>query len=236
MMPVPRLPVRSVRWLLAELSVVVVGILLAISIDAWWQDIEDRETERDLLQSLAGEFERNQARLQEQFATYRLRSESAEALLALGPNVAGVDRSVLNAHWRWVIRGGTYDPSTGVLDAAVASGSIRVIQDHELRAALADWPGGIEDFTKVEVIVEKLIFEQMVPWMRQQTALPNAWSEFGIPDAPTPTDFELLASSTVTQNFLREIIAWGRVLEESKEKLEQRNSGIRARIAKDLRD
>lgn len=229
-------PMRSLRWLLAELSVVVVGILLAISINAWWQGIQDRHTERDLLQSLAGEFERNEGRLDEQFATYTLRSASAEALLDLGADIAGVDRSVLNAHWRWVIRGGTYEPSTGVLDAAVASGTIRVIQDHELRVALADWPGQVEDFTKVEIIVEKLIFEQMVPWMRQQTALPNAWSEFGIPDAPTPTDFELLASSTVSQNFLREIIAWGRVLESSKKELELANNMIRARISENLHD
>lgn len=169
-------------------------------------------------------------------ASYRLRSESAQVLLALGPDVAGVDRDVLTGHWRWVIRGGTYEPSTGVLDAAVASGTIRVIEDHELRAALADWPGQVEDFTKVEVIVERLIFEQMVPWIRRQTALPNAWSEFGIPDAPTPTDFDVLASSTVSQNFLRELIAWGRVLEESRNELEQTNREIRARIAEDLRD
>ncbi len=53
-------PNKSVRWLLAELTVLVVGILIAISVDAWRQDLQDRETEQVLLKALAVEFTNNE--------------------------------------------------------------------------------------------------------------------------------------------------------------------------------
>jgi len=43
---------RSVRWLLAELLVIVLGILIAIQVDEWQQYRQDREDERDVLASI----------------------------------------------------------------------------------------------------------------------------------------------------------------------------------------
>ncbi len=234
-MPIFNAPNQSIRWLMAELMVVVLGILMAISIDAWWNEIGDRRSEQALLQALGDEFEKNQELLNRRFDIYHRRSSAASALLSLGPDATNLEPDLLNSHWRWVIRGGTYNPSTGVLDAAVSSGNITVLRDPDLRLALARWPGHVKSLANVENRIDNLIFDQMVPWIRLQTALPDdSFGETGIPKASSEIDFDLLSSSTVIENFLREEVAWDRVLDKQMENLNEAIALIQTCIERNL--
>lgn len=132
-------------------------------------------------------------------------------------------------------RGGSFDPSTGVLDAATTSGDITLIRDPALRATLAEWPGTVADLTDVEGLVDQLVFAQLVPWLRLNTPLPEgSFAEFGIPPARSPTDFDLLSSSWIVENYLRELVAWGRILEDTREGLEGMIASIQAGIERSL--
>jgi hypothetical protein len=223
---------RSVPSIAAELLIVIVGILMAISIDSWWTQVGDRRAERELLASLSGEVAKNQELLERQFDFYGSRTKAAETLLRLGPQAADLPADSLAALWKWITRGGSYDPSTGVLDAAVTSGTVTLIRDPAIRVALAGWPGTVANLSEVERIVNTLLFDQLVPWLRQQTALPGeSFGELGIPAARLATDYEFLSSNLVMENFLREIVAWGRILVDNRRELDETidliQSGIR---------
>ncbi len=225
----------SIRWLLAEIIIVVVGILMAFSIDSWWQGVEDQQTEQTLLRSLAIEFESNQQQLESKIQIYRLRATAAETLLNLHSRSSSVSPEAVEEHWKWITRGGSYDPSTGVLDAAISSGDITVLQDLDLQVSLAEWPAKVQNFRFVEDIVSNLIINQLIPWMRTATALPNnSFGELGLPDSRSETDYQLLASSIVIENFLREMVAWGRILEEDVSELEGSFVQVKAGISRNL--
>ncbi len=224
---------QRIPWkrLYVEAAAIVGSILLAFAIDAWWDEIGDRRSERAVLEALDAEFKKNQELLNEQIDVYHRRASAASALLSLGSSATNLEPDILNSHWRWVIRGGTYDPSTGVLDAAVSSGNITVIRDPELRVALANWPSLVVDLNDVENLVTNLIFNQLVPWIRLQTALPDdSFGEFGIPEASSETDLDLLSSSIVMENFLREEVAWGRILDHHMVELNETIALIQTRI------
>ena len=228
---------QRIPWkrLYVEAAAIVGSILLAFAIDAWWDEIGDQRSERVLLEALDAEFKKNQELLDEQIGVYQRRTSAASALLSLGSGATNPEPDILNSHWRWVIRGGTYDPSTGVLDAAVSSGNITVIRDSELRVALANWPALVEDLNDVENLVTNLVFNQLVPWIRLQTALPDgSFAEFGIPEARSETDFDLLSSSIVMENFLREEVAWGRILDQHTGELNETIALIQTRIRLNL--
>jgi hypothetical protein len=226
---------KSFSSLAAELLIVIVGILMAISIDAWWSGIGDRRAEQVLLLSLSEEFEENERALATQFDPYERRSASAETLLRLGPEATDLSTDSLTSLWRWITRGGSYDPATGVLDAAMSSGDITLIRDPALRATLAGWPGKVDNLKDVEVIVTNLVFGQFVPWMRLQTALPEeSFAEFGIPPGRNSTDYELLSSSVVVENFLRELVAWGYVLNADREGVQETIDATQMGILKNL--
>jgi hypothetical protein len=75
----------------------------------------------------------------------------------------------------------------------------------------------------------------MIPWLRQQTALPDdAFGGFEFPDGRHETDFTLLSSSLVVENFLREEVGWGNVLDADRAQLEETLSAIVAGIRRNL--
>jgi len=234
-MPLSNSPSGSIRWLLSEVTIVVAGILMAFSIDSWWQGVEDRQIEQTLLRSLAIEFESNQQQLESKIQIYRLRTTAAETLLDLHSRADPVNSEAIEDHWKWITRAGSYDPSTAVLDAAISSGAITVLQDLDLQVALAEWPAKVQNFSFVEDIVSNLIINQLIPWMRTATALPNnSFGELGLPDSRSETDYQLLASSIVIENFLREMVAWGRILEEDVSELEGSFVQVNAGISRNL--
>jgi len=53
------------RHSLREVLIVVISILIAFSLDAWWDSWRDTERESDLLVALEHDFEQNRALLQE---------------------------------------------------------------------------------------------------------------------------------------------------------------------------
>lgn len=202
------------RWLVAELVIVVMGVLIAISIDAWLEGRQDRRDEHVLVESLHREFESNRDRLVRQLEVYGKRSAAVEQLLDLGVEAERLPSDSLNALWRWVTRGGSYDPATGVLLSSTSSGDIGLIEDLELRSAIAAWPSAVDNFADLESAIGNLIMNQMMPWLRSQTALPpSGFGELSWPAGSHQTDTGLLLSSVVFENFLREEIAWDWILE-----------------------
>ena len=53
----PKLPKINWRYALGELAIVVVGILIAVSVNAWWGSRQDAAPEQAYLQQLASDLD-----------------------------------------------------------------------------------------------------------------------------------------------------------------------------------
>jgi hypothetical protein len=200
------------RRLAAELLIVVFGVLIALSVDAARQGLGQRRLEREVLQALREEFEANRRLLEEQLAVYRRRTDAAQALLSLGSGVSALPSDSLGVLWARVTRAGTYDPSEGVLAAAISTGNIGLVRDLPLRAALAQWPSDLQDLRYAEELVADLIYGHLVPWARMQGDFPNG----GFGNGAGPMNSQAWANAfadRTMRNLLREEIAWGRIIE-----------------------
>lgn len=154
---------QTLRRTLGEVGVIVVSILLAFSLDAWWEERQRDAEAEDLVRALQVEFEDAESELER----VRLRHDQVvtaadEVLLQLRREEeasAAVPASTLAS----LLLTPTTDPPRGTLDALLASGDLGLIRDEQLRGRLADWPAALSDYQEEEQAARSFVLEELVP-------------------------------------------------------------------------
>jgi hypothetical protein len=147
-----------------EVAVIVLGILLALAADAWWDERIRQDREFGLLLALQEEFEANAAELEQTGRAHLALLE--EALLLLEQNRAepavqdGVSRAVagLLSEYRT-------DLNNGVLNGYLATADPELLRNDELRSALAAWPAVIDQLWQEELRARRLVDEEIAPFL-----------------------------------------------------------------------
>ena len=126
--------------IIAESTAIVLSILLAFAIDAWWDKSQDRKEEQQILVGLSDEFARHISDLDDRFSSDERRLNSMTFLMSYTSGKEGVyPIASLDSALQALLFGGTWDPTSTVLDATVASGRLELIQGDSLRNRLAQW-------------------------------------------------------------------------------------------------
>lgn len=169
----PRIP-----WLrtLAEGGAIVVSILLAFWIDAWWQGhLESRDADA-LIAGLYSDFRTSQDHLEEWLAgNERILRATTDFLEAL--RNASVNDQLTVPH-TWVVAAvgaPTYSPTDTSLRTAVATGQIELVEDIELRNMLALWRQQLDDTQEDELLIREIVVTRVVPLLSEQIRLGRAF-------------------------------------------------------------
>lgn len=130
------------RWgfFVAELVLVVAGILIALAIDGWVSDIRDRQTEEGYLQLLSSDIDevRQQALLQIDFEKMQI-DIGVEALTMLDTPDPAVHRIELGILLGALSTRRTLNLSSATFDEIVSSGHLQLIRNRELRHKLVSF-------------------------------------------------------------------------------------------------
>lgn len=165
------------RWprVIAESTAVVVSILLAFTIDAWWVERSDRQAEREELSRLYEEFTRNRDRLHEdvlldsrsgQNRAYEGGARLLEMLRAhKGPEetVAVSNRLLFD-----VTAAPNFDATTPVLDGLILSGRLEIIEDRNVLSAISEWNMWVSQTSEVELLARDLALGQLYPALAER--------------------------------------------------------------------
>ena len=138
---------RNISWprIFAEGAAIVVSILLAFSIDAWWTD---QETQRYLRESLAALEEELESNLDAIERELRYRRAVIASIEKINLSIDGADRlsaeevDRLLGHLNWL---GFTEFSTGALESTLQGGLFAKIRDAELQRLLAGLPALYEN-------------------------------------------------------------------------------------------
>ena len=162
--------IRQIPWarILAEGAVIVVSILLAFSIDAWWDNHVEQQREREQLLSMRAEFHGSLSGLDAILASVQSHAENIESLIALlkaaGDKPVLVPGALLGSAVTWR----TSDVSTSTLDALMASGDLNLLRNVELRTRLAGLPAFILDVTEDEIIARSFAESEMSVFLARE--------------------------------------------------------------------
>jgi type II secretory pathway pseudopilin PulG len=206
---------QSIQWLFAELLVVVLGILIAFYADGLRQSKADRAEELSLLAALRGELQENRSALEQRIEVYSRKGNAAETLLALPGSEPLLAPDSLQVLWQLVLTPGTWNPTLGRSTAILSSGRLNLLQDPEVRAAVAGWPSQLESFLEVELSWRNFLRNEIEPWLDASVPMAAGGSRTGALDAgvsgpPTPTAEATLSliGDPVLRNYLTRFVVW----------------------------
>jgi len=161
-------PTRSIPWprILAEGVAIVVSILLAFGIQAWWEGRQERQDEGEILVGLRTEFEEIEQDLLRYTDWYRFTTHDIEALLSVegraprAMTVAAADTAL----WSLLFVP-SYDPGQATLDGLVASGRLERLQSRPLRDALNVWRNSLDEIRDDQVAFQEFVLSTLVPYL-----------------------------------------------------------------------
>ncbi len=186
--------------MLAEGSAIVLSILLAFSIDAFWQNRQDIEHGRKLADALASEIIENDQMLASKIDDARDASKRARTLLDImaNPGDAGHDlRRLADLGNVFVLE--SWTPDTDVYQQALASGQLLLIDDTDLRFDLAGYHSALNRVGDIVEDISTQYYLELEPFLAKNTVYTDiAHSEWlqDIPLPPFSTDLELLSKNS----------------------------------------
>ena len=137
-------------YAIGEIVLVVIGILIALSINNWNIEKQERKTEKINLIALQREFTENKKILNEVIERNTLNIDGATKMIeSFKSGVSDTISEKTIAYNTYQTFGNeiNFTPNTGVLSEIISSGDLRLIQNQELKhklAAFGSWMGKIK--------------------------------------------------------------------------------------------
>jgi hypothetical protein len=135
----------GLKWFGAEFLVVVAGILVALGLQAWWQDRQDASRGAEYERQLLSDVRETQRSLRESIVIDRAHSQVtnvlARALYTPGTPTRGQALGWLQSYSGW-----TADPRPvlGNVNALIQTGEIRLVSNPTLRRAIISYASVME--------------------------------------------------------------------------------------------
>ncbi|MFZ1807142.1 MAG: DUF6090 family protein [Cyclobacteriaceae bacterium] len=142
---------KYLKYAIGEIILVVIGILIALSINNWNEVRKEHLVELEALKDLKSEFERNILVFEEHLNEKRIGKNKIDTyinlLIAGNANVEDII-----AFYDYGFSGYTYNPSNGVLSSVINSGNINTLSRKELKYELTSWNDVLFDYQEEEII------------------------------------------------------------------------------------
>lgn len=140
-----------ILYALGEILLVVIGILIALQINNWNQERQNRNREQVILQDLHQEFLKNRDQLNLVIAGHQVSLKSSTWLLDHFDHLLNEEQqdSVIY-HLKAMMSAWTFNPSQSGVQALINTSSFELIQDYELRQRLLLWTDQYKDYAEEE--------------------------------------------------------------------------------------
>ena len=133
---------QSIQWtrIGVEATAIVVSILFAFAIDAWWDDRQDREVEIEQLARVTTELGANAEIIQRKLETIGEAANYASKFISwMGPEPEIVQRTDLLEAWTKLYSIGTFALTRDASQDYLAKGRIGTPSSANVRIAISEW-------------------------------------------------------------------------------------------------
>jgi hypothetical protein len=192
------------KYFISELLIVVVGILIALSLNNWREDNANKNKEQYYLKSLKTDFEQSLASLTE------ILNQNKESELAIKTVLAAIHKcynestvDTVKKVFRELFGFNRFVPASGTYKEIISTGSLQILRDDELRITLSSW----EDMITRNQQLEEVMFWQYhlmnIPYLNKHIVRSDFKdSRNNSEDNDFRTDFKKLFTDPEFENIL----------------------------------
>lgn len=168
------------KYAIGEILLVVIGILIAVSINDWNSENKKKASQSEYLAALKSEFEGNSEKLKQVRLINQNNIQSARALSQLmGASLDTVSGEKLRSLAIGTIASEVqYRPSIGVIEEIISSGKLDLFESDSLRYLLTGWSS---ELTKVQFQEKEEVIrfrDVVIDEMMKTISLKNATYEY----------------------------------------------------------
>jgi hypothetical protein len=145
-----------------EIILVVVGILIALSLNNWKEGRREHQEELETLQQLREEFRANLLQLDEKISMRTAMVNAGTMLLGYHDNRSTIIRDSVVVYLARTTVAPTFDPITNDL---ISGGRLYLIQNLELRSKLSKWPSDLVQVTEEEEAWISILRNNYLPYL-----------------------------------------------------------------------
>jgi len=137
---------RRTQGVIVDVIAIVLSILLAFTIDAWWDERKERAEEQEVLASLYVEFEANRDEAASVVEVHEAGISSVAAVMEMSDEeILALSTDEVEQHIRFFANPRTFDAIRGTVDALTSSGKLGILRSRKLREALTTFVNIVED-------------------------------------------------------------------------------------------
>jgi hypothetical protein len=147
---------HAVSWkrVIGELVLIVSGVLIALTVDSWWQAREERARERAYLAQMLSDAKETRSRLRVSIAGDSIMLLEAERVMTQAFSNRTPPRDSLNLHSGYQ----QFRPLTGTYSALVQNGDLRLVRSDSIRFRVIDYVALIQNTEVLLRHTESLIW------------------------------------------------------------------------------
>ncbi|MDG1277837.1 MAG: DUF6090 family protein [Algoriphagus sp.] len=160
---------RYLVYALGEIVLVVIGILIALQVNNWNIERNDRIAEKNALQDLKEEFSDQAKKL----ANAQKRRELSIDFFSRKLNYmkSGMLDSLIVYHPILNLGNTTLNAPNGVINSLISSGQINLISNDSLKYRLASWSEAVEDVREEEDNHFRFVGTEFLPYLERNLPL-----------------------------------------------------------------
>lgn len=140
-----------IKYAFGEIVLVVIGILIALSLNNWNEERQVKNLENSTLDALIGEFESNKISLQNCLGFLKEDKMFADSIrMQLGPNKPTLSIDEMNKWFGQIGATIRCEISTDILEDVRSSGNLKIISRADIRRSIGKWTSSLQELQREE--------------------------------------------------------------------------------------
>ncbi|WP_079512942.1 DUF6090 family protein [Maribacter arcticus] len=215
------------KYAIGEIMLVVIGILIALSINTWNENRKIRQSEQEILQNLKSDLLINKDRLNGILKKRSKEFDSGIYVLKLfNTDVSNIpiqklDSILLDIEMVW-----TFEASDGTIKSLISSGKIDHIQSEKLKSLLSSFEGDVinatQDVSSLQLLVNQRLWPAIDGKINSSNRIRQIELHKDIPMGSYTSDYTWFFKNREMEDVISNIVTWKKSILEDEEQLREK--------------